>query len=313
MSYGFRTINNSIFPQMVVVSTTNACNYQCSHCYFYKYVASPDYTRHDIDTSVFRKIVDEMGHYPHSTLRFIAWGEPLLHPKMIDLMTIARRAAPANKITLITNGYVMNEAYSNALMKAGLNLVEVSIDAARPETYSKLRTSLPNALNIVEENTQEMIKNRDKDKYSTRVVVSFILYPTIESEEEFKLFKEKWEGVADEIVCRPAHTFLGVVRDVAPLPQVRVPCYGLWARCNINPWGQISVCYNDWENKNIVGDLRDPNVTIAEVWQGQTLKKIRDGQCQGVFTGICEHCKDYNPNAWQAPYEVIVNRCDLPE
>ena len=71
----------------------------------------------------------------------------------------------------------------------------------------------------------------------------------------------------------------------------------------------MSVCYNDWENKYILGDLRDADTTIAGIWQGPTLTQLRVGQRKGIFAGLCAECRDYNPDAWNHPYEQVVGRC----
>jgi pyruvate-formate lyase-activating enzyme len=310
MKPGFPTPEGADFPQMVVLSITNACEFSCRHCYFPAYVSSPAYRRRDMEIGVFRRIADEIGQYPHSILRFLAWGEPLLHPELAEFTRYARSVAPANPLTLITNGYWLTPDRSLELMDAGLDLVEVSIDAAGPEEYQRERESRhANALQQVEENVRAMLRQRAEHGHSTRVVVSFIVYPTPESAADLQLFRQKWADVADEVIVRPVHTFKGVVTGVAPLPVPRPPCYGLWTRCNINPWGQVLSCYNDWENSQVLGDLREPQATIRSLWLGPVLTHLREQQARGVFLGLCATCRDYNPNAWERPYEQVVGRC----
>ncbi|MBU1178969.1 radical SAM protein [Patescibacteria group bacterium] len=310
MKYDFPTPEGTMFPSMTVVSIINVCDFACTHCFYPQYVKQRGYSRHNMETAVFRKIADEMGQYPGSILRFIAWGEPLLHPKMIEFTQYANQVAPCSPISLITNGYWLKPDISKALMMVGLDLIEVSIDAATPETYSRIRVSkYLDAFSRVEQNVKEMVCQRNELGLKTRITVSFIVRPTKESVDEYAIFEQRWGGVADEIIKRKLHTFKGTVPAIAFLPSPRQPCYGLWTRCNINPWGQMSVCYNDWENKNVLGDLIDPGVTIAGVWQGTALARLRANQQKKIFTGICKTCKDYNADAWNHPYEQVVDRC----
>lgn len=310
MHYDFPAPEDALFPKMVVISITNVCNYVCTHCYYPRYVKQPGYHRHYMEMAVFRKIVDELGSHPGSTLRLIAWGEPLLHPQVVAFTQYAHQTAPRNPLTLITNGYRLTPDCSRALMESGLDLVEISIDAATPETYRQVRVSRhPDTFSRVEQNVNEMVRQRNKSGFRTRIVVSFIAHPTKESAAEYVLFEQKWDGVADEVVRRPVHSFRGSVPVIVPRPNPRSPCYGLWARCHINPWGQINVCYNDWENNYVLGDLRDADTTIASIWYGSPLTQLRAGQCQGDFVGICAECHDYNPDAWYRPYEQVVRRC----
>ena len=262
-----------------------------------------------METAVFRKIVEEIGQQRGPILRLIAWGEPLLHPRLVQMTRIARMAAPSTLLTLITNGYHMKPDTALALMQSGMDLVEVSIDAAFPGTYWQRRVSdHPNAFSTVESNVRAMIQQRDLLGLGTRVAVSFILYPRRDSEAEFDAFERRWQGVADAVVKRPAHTFKGALALSLPPPSERPPCRCLWARLNISPWGQMSVCYNDWENSHVLGDLRDPETTISEIWRGAVLTQWRRQQRRGDFRGCCAVCKDYNPLAWQHPYEELVGR-----
>lgn len=308
-AYDFPTPAGERFPSMVVVSVTTACDFACTHCFHPKYTKSPGYRRHDMATPVFRKIVDEMADHPGSILRLIAWGEPLCHPKLVEFIAYAAGKARGCPVTLITNGYNMPPERSRAMMEGGLDLIEVSIDAATPQTYQRMRFSRHGgAFESVERNVRDMARQRDELGLHTRLTVSFIEHPTPESRGECAVFQRRWCGVVDEVIRRPAHTFKGVV-PLAELPGPRPPCYGLWARCNINPWGQINVCFNDWENRYVLGDLREPGSTIADVWRGPQLTQWRADQCRGRFHGICKTCRDYNPNAWDRPYEKVVERC----
>jgi hypothetical protein len=71
------------------------------------------------------------------------------------------------------------------------------------------------------------------------------------------------------------------------------------------------ICYNQWEENenNVLADLNAPEVSIAGIWQGPALQKLREQQLKGIFMGPCANCKDYNPYAWEHPFEDVVNRC----
>lgn len=309
LRYDFTSPANAQFPSMVVLAINNVCEFECVHCYHPFYRQQSGFRQYNMTVEIFHKIADELGRFPGSALRFLAWGEPLLHPQIVEFTQYAHRVAPHNPLTLITNGYWLSPDLSLSLMQAGLSLVEISIDAATSESYNQIRKSHhANGLERIEENIRQMLAKRICCDFKTRIVVSFILHPTEASAREFALFEAKWTGIVDEIVKRPAHTFKGTIAGT-PLPTPRIPCYGLWHRCNINMLGQISVCYQDWENNDVIGDLRSPETTIAKVWQGEAFNRLRENQRKGIFEGICSNCQDYNCNAWNNPYEKVVERC----
>lgn len=308
--YSFSDAEAARFPKMVVLAIGNRCDYQCPHCAHPSYRTGADYQPQDLDAAVFTRIVTEMGRYPWSALRLIAWGEPLLHPRLVDFVAEARRLAPRNPITFITNGHALGPARSMALMRAGLDLIEISIDAASPEHYRRVRPNRdPRAFERVEANVQAMLEQRQAYQLGTRIVVSFIRWPTPASAAELTRFRARWTGRADEVVERPLHSFMGTVPLAAPPPMPRRPCYALWARFAINPWGEASVCYNDWTRRDLLGDLHDPAVTIAGLWRGPVLEQRRREQCGGCFSGVCAGCRDFNPGAWERPYEEVIGRC----
>ncbi|MEJ2405625.1 MAG: radical SAM/SPASM domain-containing protein [Candidatus Thiodiazotropha sp.] len=313
-SYDFPSQHAAQFPNIVVVAVNNRCNFSCVHCYYHKYVRTSEYRPHDLDAEVFERIVSEMGQYPWSVLRLIGWGEPLRHPHLLDFVALAHQVAPRNPITLITNGYDLSSENSLALMESGLDLVEISIDAASAGYYEHVRPSHdPNAFSRVETNVEAMISQRNAHGFSTRVAVSFILWPNQESKVELNQFRHRWANLADEVIVRPLHSFIGTVTSVASYNTStnRPPCYALWGRFAINPWGEASVCYNDWSRHDLLGDLHDPQVTIADIWRGPILEQLRRQQCAGRFTGICEKCQDHNPGSWEHPYEKVVSRCQV--
>jgi pyruvate-formate lyase-activating enzyme len=297
------------FPSMTVVSLTNLCTHECTHCQHHLYKNQPNFKKYEMKQKVFRKIIDEAAKHTEALIRLSAWGEPCLHSKIVEFTMYASKRV---KTVLITNGYVLNNRLSLELMKVGLYLVEISIDAANIDTYRRVRHSNDqNAFYTVIENTKDMIKQRNHHKLKTKIVVSYVTFPNEESEKEFISFKEMWGGLADDIVKRRLHSFCGAIDpSLIKLPPNRLPCYGLWGRCNINPWGKIVICYNQWEeNENVLADLNNPDVSIASIWQGTEMKILRQNQLKGIFTGPCANCNDYNPYAWEHPFEEVVGRC----
>jgi len=313
MSYKNLIVNPSLFPSMVVVSVNNVCNYKCIHCYYPEYSKNPEYEKRYLSSEIFMKIAREISMFSESTLRLIAWGEPLLHPEIETFINIMRSEAPRNKVTLITNGSLLTADRAMAIMEGGLDLIEISTDAFREESYAQKRCSnIHNAFDKLEKNITTMVALRDKHEFNTKIVLSYILWPDGESQKELESFCNKWRHIVDDIAIRPLHTFMesievpadGITNDFDDRP----PCYSLWGRCHINPWGEISVCYNDWDRKNVLANYESENVSIAAVWQSIAIKELRDGQVRGRFSGCCTNCKDFNPNAWDNPYENLIER-----
>jgi pyruvate-formate lyase-activating enzyme len=297
------------FPSMTVVSLTNMCTHRCTHCQHRLYEARPGFSRQDMDMALLYKIADELAQHPGSILRLSAWGEPCLYPELVDIVAYASNRT---KVVLITNGYALSSSLSLQLMKSGLCLAEISIDAAHADTYHRVRASVhPDAFDVVTCHARRMIEQRNLHGLQSRVVVSYVTWPNEESEREFADFHRTWSGVADDVVKRRLHSFsCAIDPSLIVLPPDRVPCFGLWGRCVVDPWGRIVICYNQWEEseENVLADLRDPTVSISGTWRGPAMTRLRHEQTNGIFTGPCANCRDYNPFAWEHPFEEVISR-----
>jgi pyruvate-formate lyase-activating enzyme len=305
---------NSIpgFPNILVAALTNACTHKCDFCQYKNYSKHPDYILKHLDGKVFKKIVDEMSGIKNTALRLCAWGEPLMHPDIVEFVRYA--ASKKVKTVLLTNGYLLRPELSLELMKAGLSFVEVSIDAANIDTYQKVRVCDDKAAFFkVKDNVKKIIELRNKFDFKTRIVVSYVTWPNKESEDEFIHFENEWANHADDIVKRRLHSFMCAVDPgLIKVPDDRLPCYGLWARATVNPWGKIVICYNQWEkDKWAIADLNVSHTTIAGTWTGEKFSQLRRDQVNDIYTGPCENCNDYNPYAWEHPFEEVIEKVAL--
>ena len=84
--------------------------------------------------------------------------EPLLHPKLVDFIELCRKQG-VPKVHLTTNGQLLNQDYAKKLLKAGLTSIDISIDAANPDTYLAVRGA---NLSRVESNVINFLEIRDK-------------------------------------------------------------------------------------------------------------------------------------------------------
>ncbi len=118
----------------VYIEPTNACNIACRIC-----------IRNNWDENPGKMSDETFGRILHSvrrldtppTLFFGGLGEPLFHKRTVDW--IAQAHAAGARTELITNGTMLTEKRSRALIEAGLDLLWVSIDGASPESYADVR------------------------------------------------------------------------------------------------------------------------------------------------------------------------------
>src|SRR5437588_11524529 len=130
------------FPLIVVMSIIYPCNYGCPMCPYTDGNSEIRRFYHERDGDLFpvalwNRIADEAG--PHGAwLRCTGGGEPMLHPHLVDMIEYAK--ARGARVWLNTNGSMFGpiprlRAKLERLIKAGIDLIEFSMDAGDAETY----------------------------------------------------------------------------------------------------------------------------------------------------------------------------------
>jgi MoaA/NifB/PqqE/SkfB family radical SAM enzyme len=116
------------------IEPTSCCNLECRTCVRNVWdeplgvMADETFSRILAGLESFRPVPDVF---------FGGFGEPLSHPNIVDM--VARAKAVGSRVELITNGTLLTEAVSRGLIAAGLDVLWVSLDGARPESYSDVR------------------------------------------------------------------------------------------------------------------------------------------------------------------------------
>jgi MoaA/NifB/PqqE/SkfB family radical SAM enzyme len=127
----------------VYIETTNLCNLACRTCMRHSW----DETLGQMSADTFEKVLDGIREFSNPpTVFFGGLGEPLFHPFTIEWVSKAK--ALGARVEMITNGTLLTEERSRALVDAGLDVLWVSIDGATPESYTDVRlgAELPNVL-----------------------------------------------------------------------------------------------------------------------------------------------------------------------
>lgn len=97
--------------------------------------------------TVFDRVIEGLRAFnPTPKVFFGGWGEPLLHPKISQM--VARVKAVGASVELITNGTLLTPDLLDELVSIGIDVLWVSIDGAKPESYADVRlgAALPQVL-----------------------------------------------------------------------------------------------------------------------------------------------------------------------
>ncbi|MBI5820246.1 MAG: radical SAM protein [Verrucomicrobia bacterium] len=107
---------------IVVWNITRTCNLRCVHCYSDSYAQKyPGELTHEQA----QKVIDDVAGFGVPALLF-SGGEPLTRPDLLDLMRYAR--SKELRLTLSTNGTLIDEPTAKTLHDIGLSYVGISLD-----------------------------------------------------------------------------------------------------------------------------------------------------------------------------------------
>lgn len=118
----------------IYVEPTNRCNIVCRTCIRRSWQVELG----SMSDSTFERICTSLRALDNQpTVFFGGLGEPLFHADIVEM--IARVKELGARAELITNGTLLSEKMSRRLIRAGLDVLWVSIDGARPESYADVR------------------------------------------------------------------------------------------------------------------------------------------------------------------------------
>lgn len=119
----------------VYVEATGRCNLQCAMCPRLAWAAASG----DMTAACFDRLLSGLPAFPPGkfTLAFGGFGEPTVHPRFLDMVSLARQAQC--RVELITNGTAMTAEFAHDLSALGVAQVTVSVDGGSDEAYSEMR------------------------------------------------------------------------------------------------------------------------------------------------------------------------------
>ena len=290
------------FPSQINVDATMFCNLACIHCPYETVTKLKGKGRQNLALGLHTKLIDEIATIGKGHCRFLRYtgdGEPLLHPRLAEMVGYAYRLTGL-PINVTTNGMLLTEKRARALIEAGVSVFDVSIDAHSQEVYGQVRVK--GDLSVTHECTHRLIRLAREYGGTSKVMVSFVRQPL--NQHEAGQFEAYWrEAEADFVVMRNLHSCGGNVRDMtekmwASAPKPRKPCLYPWERMVLKADGELTYCPADWKHIANIGNYAQ--TTIAETWQGESMQALRKAHLSADFSkhDFCRNCPDWSVIKW---------------
>jgi len=153
------------FMERLYIEPTSACNLQCSMCFRNNWI---DEKLGFMSEKVFDEILCSLNDMPTiKSVMFGGMGEPLLHKNIVAMVSCV--AQKNIKAELLTNATMLNEEMARALIKAGLDMLWISVDGFDRSGYEKIHKG--SEFDIIKKNIEYFNKIKGNCKMGLTFVV----------------------------------------------------------------------------------------------------------------------------------------------
>jgi hypothetical protein len=263
-------------PDIVQIESTNLCNAKCVFC------PRDDMHRRQgvMSMDLFTKIVDECAALGITHVRVHNYGEPFLDKQLVEKVRYAKQRGIA-EVGMISNGSLITEEIARGMVEAGLDAINISVDASGKETFERTRVHLE--YDTVIANIKGLVRVRGElGRTHPKLILSFVRQGNTADEAAFI---REWSQVADKIHITDLHNWAGTLNATS---NVHFPCYRLWLTFTVLWDGRVSLCCADFDGRHILGDLRTS--TIEQVWNAPAYLAVRRQHLENGGPEICRSC-----------------------
>ena len=128
---------------LVMIEPTNKCNFACKFCFRHRMTRAEGFMSDD----VFKKSLELCKHIKVPEVWLHNWGEPLLHPKILDFIKLA---SADFRVGMGTNGSLLNYEMVKNLKEAGLTYLNLSFNMLMNRWHMENMMALYHLANVNE-------------------------------------------------------------------------------------------------------------------------------------------------------------------
>jgi len=260
-------------PFMIKVEATNLCRFSCPGCY--TGTASDTHPKGKMPLELFRSILDALGR---DLLKIVlhAWGEPLLHEKIYEMIRLAQDRNIGTMVSTNLNDFRKQD--TEKLFGSGLEHLIVSVDGMTQGTYERYRRG--GDLHRVLDNLAHILYEKKVRRAKFPLVeMQYIVFPH-NTEEMPRARRKARELGVDHLTFLQGQSLAPGSRAFRSGNRRRGPnrCDLLWTSTFINWDGTVSPCC--FVNENVFGSLQER--PFEEIWNGPAYRESREIALHGA-------------------------------
>jgi MoaA/NifB/PqqE/SkfB family radical SAM enzyme len=263
-------------PEIVQIESTNICNAKCVFC-----PRDEMHRRQGVMSfDLYRKVVDECAALGITHIRVHNYGEPFVDRRLVEKVRYAKEKG-IREVGMISNGSLINEVVARGMIEAGLDAINISVDASGREVFEATRIGLK--YDKVIGNIERLVRlRRELGQRRPKLILSFVRQNNSADEQAFI---EHWKNIADKVHVTDLHNWAGTLHRES---DVNYPCYRPWLTFTVLWDGRVSLCCADFDGRTVLGDLTTS--TIQEIWNSDAYRRVRREHLESGGPDICRSC-----------------------
>lgn len=256
------------WPPCLQIEPASVCNFRCKFCYQSDESFSSKGSGHMgiMSLDCFKKIVDQIeGKIEFVTLA--SRGEPLLARDFIPMIEYTKGKFLSLKVN--TNGSILTETQSHAMLASGVATLVFSADSADEALYKELRVNgdFKKTLKNIEIFRDIRAKHYPDSKIVTRV--SGVMVNS--KKQNINSMLKVWGELVDQVSFVKYSPWERIYQ--AQINDITESCSDLWRRMFVWYDGSVCPCDNDYKATLKVGSILDKN--ISQLWRSKEYESLR--------------------------------------
>jgi len=236
--------------------------------------------------SLFKKVVDDCRDKQIKEFCPFIHGETLSWKHFEKGLDYISQTLPDTGVVIYTNGYLLDDAKTQLLLRDNISEVHFSIDGLSKRVYEQHRRGL--VYERVLANVTRFLTALRKSKQKIRTHVALTLTPQNQLEvDAFRLF---WDGLVDMVDIIPCDGRGGEERLPAFTDGRQLPCFQVASHMYILTDGSVVPCCKDWAGYTIMGHISEQS--LESIWNSKEYRRFRNNINKGKLpdTEVCRRC-----------------------
>ena len=274
------------FPLYLLIEPTSICNLRCVMCFqIDKSFGEKKEYMGKMDINLFKRLIDEAHEGGTQAITLASRGDPSIHRQLPEMLAYMK--GKFLEVKLNTNGILLTEELSRAILSSEVTDLVFSIDSYEKENYEEIRRKgkfdqvLANIKNFMS------IREREFPKHRTAVRVSGV---KVDNKQDKNAYNEFWTALVDYAVLVNLQERWDTYNNDVLDPDVLLPCGDLWERMYIWWDGTVNPCDVDYKSTLAVGNVNEHS--IRELWHGEKYRNLRAKHLSGNRSQflVCAKC-----------------------